>query len=54
MREQILNYCRNDLKRFQTMTDVEIYDWMCGNFASKDYPMIRECSRIVFNESRRS
>lgn len=51
-RKYILDYCRKNIKRFHTLTDVEIYDWMCSNFASRDYQMIRECSRIIFDESR--
>ncbi len=53
MQEQILEYCRKDIKRFSKMSDSEIYDWMCWNFASKDYQMLRRCSTIIFEESRK-
>lgn len=52
MREMILNYCRENLERFRRMSDMQIYDWMCRNFATKDYEMVRECSFIIFKESR--
>ena len=52
MENMILEYCRNNLTRFSTMTDVEIYNWMCDNFCTKDYEMVRKCSRIIFDESR--
>lgn len=52
MEDMILNYCRNNLNRFSVMTDVEIYDWMCDNFYTKNYEMVRKCSRIIFDESR--
>ena len=35
MENMILEYCRNNLTRFSTMTDVEIYNWMCDNFTRK-------------------
>ena len=50
--DYILEYCRQNLKRFHNMTDMEIYNWMCDNFASKNYEKIRECSFIIFKESR--
>ncbi len=53
MQEQILEYCRKDIKRFSKMSDSEIYDWMCWNFASKDYQMLRRCSTVIFEESRK-
>lgn len=52
MGNMILNYCRNNLNRFSNMTDVEIYNWMCDNFYTKDYEMVRKYSRIIFDESR--
>lgn len=52
MEKMILEHCRNNLTRFSTMTDVEIYNWMCNNFYTKDYEMVRKCSRIIFAESR--
>ena len=52
MENMILEHCRNNLTRFSTMTDVEIYNWMCNNFYTKDYEMVRKCSRIIFAESR--
>ena len=52
MENMILEHCRNNLTRFSTMTDVEIYNWMCDNFYTKDYEMVRKCSRIIFDESR--
>lgn len=52
MEKMILNHCRNILKRFSDMSDVEIYNWMCENFYTKDYEMVRRCSRIIFEESR--
>ena len=52
MDEIILEHCRDNLTRFSTMTDVEIYNWMCDNFYTKDYEMVRKCSRIIFDESR--
>lgn len=51
--DYILNYCRKDVLRFSKMTDTEIYNWMCDNFAEKDYEMLRKCSFIIFKESRR-
>ncbi len=52
MKDIILTECRKDISRFSNMTDIEIYNWMCDTFACKDYEMIRECSFIIFNESR--
>ena len=52
MENMILENCRKNLTRFSTMTDVEIYNWMCDNFYTKDYEMVRKCSRIIFDESR--
>ena len=52
MENMILEHCRNNLTRFSTMTDVEIYNWMCDNFYMEDYEMVRRCSRIIFEESR--
>ena len=54
MENMILEHCRNNLTRFSTMTDVEIYNWMCDNFYTKDYGMVRKCSRIIFDESRQN
>ena len=31
--DYILEYCRQNLKRFRNMKDTEIYNWMCDNFA---------------------
>ena len=53
MREQILNYCRNEINKFSTMSDTEIYYWMCDNFYTKDYEMVRQCSMQIFKESRK-
>ena len=53
MENKILNYCRKNLKRFSMMSDTEIYDWMCNNFYTKDYEMVRKCSMIIFKESRK-
>ena len=53
MREQILNYCRKEINKFSTMSDTEIYNWMCDNFYTKDYEMIRQCSMQIFKESRK-
>ena len=53
MENMILNECRNDLNKFSKMTDVEIYNWMCNNFYTKDYATVRKCSRIIFEESRK-
>lgn len=52
MRKQILKECREVIQRFSKMTDSEIYDWLCNNYWCKDYDMLRECSFIIFNESR--
>lgn len=52
MENMILNHCRNNLTRFSAMTDVEIYNWMCDNFYTKDYEMVRQCSFSIFYESR--
>ena len=54
MKEIILNECRENLKRFSGMSDLEIYEWMCWNFATKDYPMVRDCSFIIYEESRKT
>lgn len=53
MKEQILEYCRRDIKRFYEMSDSEIYDLLCNIYFCKDYEMLRECSFIIFKESRR-
>lgn len=52
MKEIILNECRQNLRRFRDMSDMQIYDWMCWNFATKDYSMVRDCSFIIYKESR--
>lgn len=52
MKDMILSYCRQNLKRFSVMSDMEIYNWMCDNFYTKDYEMARQCSFIIFHESR--
>ena len=52
MEEMILDYCRQDLHRFSKMTDMQIYEWMCWNFATKDYQMLWKCSIIIFEKSR--
>ena len=52
MKTYILNECRKYIFKFHDMSDMQIYNWMCNNFASKDYEMIRECSFIIFTESR--
>lgn len=52
MKDMILNHCRQDLKKFSTMSDTDIYNWMCDNFYTKDYEMVRQSSFIIFHESR--
>lgn len=52
MKDMILNYCRQNLQRFSVMSDTEIYNWMCDNFYTKDYEMVRQCSFSIFYESR--
>ena len=52
MRENILSYCRQNISRFSAMSDTEIYNWMCDNFYTKDYEMVRQCSIQIFKESR--
>lgn len=49
--EDILVYCRKDITRFSKQTDHEIYNWICENFAPKDYEMFRRCATIIFEES---
>lgn len=50
--EDIVNYCKNNLHKFANMNDMEIYDWLCNNYACKDYEMIRRCSFIIYKDSR--
>lgn len=52
MRTRILTECRKDIQRFSKMTDTEIYNWLCENYWCKDYEMLRECSMVIFFESR--
>ena len=53
MKDYILNHFRKNLKRFSTMSDIEIYNWMCDNFYTKDYETVRQCSFITLIESRK-
>ena len=52
MEEYILDECRKHILKFHNMSDTEIYNWMCDNFYTTDYEMVRKCSRIIFAESR--
>lgn len=52
MMNYILSECRKTLSRFRKMNDIEIYHYMCNNFFSTDFEMIRRCSFIIYNESR--
>lgn len=52
MKEKILKECIEKIERFSKMTDFEIYDWLCNNYWCQDYCMLRECSFIIFHESR--
>lgn len=37
------------------MTDMEIYDWLCGNYpACKDYELLRRCSFIILKQFSRN
>lgn len=55
MKEKILTDLRNmGMEHFKKMTDVEIYKFICDIFYLRDdeYQIARECSFIIFNESR--
>lgn len=52
MKDYIINYCQQQLKRFSSMSDIEIYNWMCDNFCTKDYSMVRQCSMQIYYQSR--
>ena len=52
MEEYILDECRKHILKFHNMSDTEIYNWMCDNFYTTYYEMVRKCSRIIFAESR--
>lgn len=52
MRDLILRDCRKRISQFHNMSDIEIYNWMCNNYACKDFQLIRECSFVIFRESR--
>lgn len=52
MKDKILQECRENIQNFSKMSDSEIYDWLCNNYWCKDYEMLRDCSFIIFYESR--
>lgn len=52
MREQVLDYCRNKSLMFHTMSDLEIYNYICDAFWIENFTVARECSLIIFRESR--
>lgn len=52
MKEIILNYCRDNIEKFKSMSDMEIYEWICENYYIRDYEEARNCSFIIFYESR--
>lgn len=55
MKEKILSDLRKmGIKHFHKMTDMEIYNYICDVFYLHDdeYQIARECSFIIFNESR--
>lgn len=52
MRDMILKECRRQLNKFKGMNDMEVYHWICDNFFIKNYEEARECSFIIFRESR--
>lgn len=46
--DYILNYCLTNISKFKNMTDSEIYFWLCDNFYTKDYDMLRKCSFVIY------
>lgn len=55
MKERILKDLRKmGMEYFHKMTDVEIYKFICDIFylRNNEYQIARECSFIIFNESR--
>lgn len=52
MKDMILKECRKNIRKFKIMNDMEIYEWICNNFYITDYEEARECSFIIYRESR--
>lgn len=50
--ELILKECEGCKKEFSRMSDTEIYEWLCDNYACKDYELLRKCSFILHKNSR--
>lgn len=52
MRDVIMNHCMKKLNFFSSMTDAEIYNWICSNFFIRDFVEARECSWDIWKASR--
>lgn len=49
-KQEILNYCRENIEKFIDMSDTDIYCYLHSVFPSDKYETLRECSILIFYE----